>query len=160
MLNKSVLLETSFFIRLLNPNDPLARQAEGYFRYFQQEQYPMLISTVSIAEFCVRGNIDQLPLKNIRILPFNTIHAVRAGELAAAVFASKGRNMLLDRTIIPNDTKLFAQADSETSIGYYVTSDSESGKVHTLLRQAGQSPRFQFVDLKIPHTEVFGTLGF
>lgn len=160
MTNKSVLLETSFFIRLLNPDDPLARQAEGYFRYFQQEQYPMLISTVSIAEFCVLGKLDMLPLKNIRVLPFNTIHAVRAGEFAAAVFASKGRNLLLQRNIIPNDTKLFAQADSEASIGYYLTSDSESGKVHTLLQQAEQNPRFQFVDLKIPHTEVFGTLGF
>ncbi|OGX91591.1 hypothetical protein [Hymenobacter coccineus] len=160
MLNKSVLLETSFFIRLLNPSDPLARQAEGYFRYFQQEQYPMLISTVSIAEFCVLGALDQLPLKNLRVLPFNVVHAVRAGEFAAAVFASKGRNLLLNRNIIPNDTKLFAQADSEASIGYYLTSDSESGKVHTLLRQTGQNPRFQFVDLKTPHTEVFGTLGF
>lgn len=67
MLNKSVLLETSFFIRLLNPNDPLARQAEGYFRFFQQEKYAMLISTVSIAEFCVIGSLDQLPLKNLQV---------------------------------------------------------------------------------------------
>lgn len=117
-MNKSVLLDTGFFIRLLNTTDPLSRQTENYFRFFLQEQYPLLISTVSIAEFCVRGSLDQLPLKNLRILPFNTLHAVRAGELAATIFASKGRSLLTERTIIPNDTKLFAQADTEPAIGF------------------------------------------
>lgn len=157
-MNKSVLLDTGFFIRLLNTNDPLSRQTESYFRFFLQEQYPLLISTVSIAEFCVRGSLDQLPLKNLRILPFNTLHAVRAGELAAAIFASKGRSILTERTIIPNDTKLFAQADTESGIGFYLSSDTESNKVFTLLKREGKHPRFQFLDLHIPHSEIFGLL--
>lgn len=160
MANPGVLLDTSFFIRLLNTNDPLAQRAEGYFRFFQQEQYPMLISTVSIAEFCVRGRLDQLPLRNLRILPFNVPHAVRAGELAAAVFASKGRALLADRTIIPNDTKLFAQADSEPTIAFYLSSDGESRKVYAMLEREKARPRFRFIDLQVPHGETFGTLGF
>ncbi len=157
-MNKSVLLDTGFFIRLLNTTDPLSRQTENYFRFFLQEQYPLLISTVSIAEFCVRGSLDQLPLKNLRILPFNTLHAVRAGELAATIFASKGRSLLTERTIIPNDTKLFAQADTEPAIGFYLSSDVESNKVFTLLKREGKHPRFQFLDLHIPHSEIFGLL--
>lgn len=157
-MNKSVLLDTGFFIRLLNTTDPLSRQTENYFRFFLQEQYPLLISTVSIAEFCVRGSLDQLPLKNLRILPFNTLHAVRVGELAATIFASKGRSLLTERTIIPNDTKLFAQADTEPAIGFYLSSDVESNKVFTLLKREGKHPRFQFLDLHIPHSEIFGLL--
>lgn len=33
MMHKSVLLDTSFFIRFLNDKDPLFKNADGYFRY-------------------------------------------------------------------------------------------------------------------------------
>ncbi len=80
MAHKAVLLDTSFFLRFLNDADPLFRNADGYFRYFIQQKIDMIISTISIAEYCVGGNVHELPLKNLQILPFNLDHARRTGE--------------------------------------------------------------------------------
>jgi len=33
------------------------------------------VSTISIAEYCVRGSLDELPLMNVQIIPFNLDHA-------------------------------------------------------------------------------------
>ena len=45
-----VLLDTSFFIRLLNEEDPLHNNALGYFRYFLEHDFMIKISTIAIAE--------------------------------------------------------------------------------------------------------------
>lgn len=37
MMLKSVLLDTSFFLRFLNEKDPLFENADGYFRYFLEK---------------------------------------------------------------------------------------------------------------------------
>lgn len=78
-MKHSVLLDTSFFIRLLNDVDPLHNNAKEYFRYFLENSVQTKISTISIAEYCVKGNIDELPLRNLQIVPFNLDHAKRAG---------------------------------------------------------------------------------
>lgn len=117
----------------------------------------MIISTISIAEYCVAGDINELPLRNIQILPFNVDHAKRAGEFASIIFQQKNKLKLNERNIIPNDTKLFAQADCEKSIELYLSSDSESIKIYTLLKQETNS-KFQFIDLKTPHHQIFGVL--
>lgn len=157
MTHKAVLLDTSFFIRFLNDSDPLFKNADGYFRYFLQKEITMMVSTVSIAEYCVGGDVHELPLRNLQILPFNLDHSKRTGELARIVFQNKGRLQLKERNIIPNDTKLFAQADIEKSIQHYLSSDTESLKIYNLLRQE-IAPKFQFIDLKIPFNETFGLL--
>lgn len=115
MTHKAVLLDTSFFIRFLNDSDPLFKNADGYFRYFLQKEITMMISTISIAEYCVGGDVHELPLRNLQIVPFNLDHSKRTGELARIVFQNKGKLKLKERNIIPNDTKLFAQADCEKS---------------------------------------------
>lgn len=158
MINKSVLLDTSFFLRFLNDEDPLYSHADGYFRYFIREGINMHISTISIAEYCVRGAISELPLKNLQILPFNVSHAQRTGEFARTVFAHKNKLDLTNRVLIPNDSKLFAQADTEPSIAYYLTSDTESQKIYNLLYSQPAKPRFQFLNLRIPPGEAFGML--
>jgi hypothetical protein len=157
MARKAVLLDTSFFLRFLNDSDPLFNHADDYFRYFIGNNIAMLISTISIAEYCVGGSVSELPLKNLQILPFNFKHAERAGAFARIVFQHKNKLKLSERTIIPNDTKLFAQADSESAIEFYLSSDSESQKVYNLLKQT-DAPKFQFIDLKIPCRETFGHL--
>ncbi len=55
MTHKAVLLDTSFFIRFLNEGDPLFKNADSYFRYFLEKEMVMMISTISIAEYCVGG---------------------------------------------------------------------------------------------------------
>ncbi len=157
MARKAVLLDTSFFLRFLNDSDPLFKHADDYFRYFIGNNIAMLISTISIAEYCAGGSVNELPLKNLQILPFNFKHAERAGAFARIVFQHKNKLKLSERTIIPNDTKLFAQADSESAIEFYLSSDSESQKVYNLLKQT-DVPKFQFIDLKIPCRETFGYL--
>lgn len=156
-MHKGVLLDTSFFIRLLDKTDSLHENAKEYFRYFSEHDFSMVISTISIAEYCVGGDINELPLKNLQILPFNLDHAKRTGEFAKIVFQNKKTLKLKERNIIPNDTKLFAQADTDLTIDFYLSSDSESAKIFSLLKQH-TNPKFQFVNLATPYTETFGVL--
>ena len=157
MTHKAVLLDTSFFLRFLNDIDPLFKNADGYFRYFLQKEITMMISTISIAEYCVGGDVHELPLRNLQIVPFNLDHSKRTGEFAKIVFQNKGKLKLKERNIIPNDTKIFAQADCEKAIEFYLSSDTESNKIYNLLRQE-TTPKFQFIDLNTPHNETFGLL--
>lgn len=156
-MHSAVLLDTSFFLRFLNERDPLFENADGYFRYFIQNDIRMMISTISVAEYCVGGDVHELPLRNLQIVPFNLDHAKRTGEFAKIVFQNKNKLKLKERNIIPNDTKLFAQADREKSISYYLSSDTESIKIFNLLT-IESNPNFQFIDLHIPFSQTFGVL--
>jgi hypothetical protein len=109
-MKHSVLLDTSFFIRLLNENDSLHSNALGYFKYFLEKDITLKCSTISIAEYCVRGSFDELPWRNLQVVPFNFNHGVKAGEFAKIIFTEKNKIDLNNRNIIPNDSKLFAQA--------------------------------------------------
>lgn len=157
MTHRAILLDTSFFLRFLNDSDPLFKNADGYFRYFLQKEISMMMSTISIAEYCVGGDVHELPLRNLQIVPFNLDHSKRTGEFAKIVFRNKGKLKLKERNIIPNDTKLFAQADCEKAIEFYLSSDTESFKIYNLIKQE-TTPKFQFIDLHIPYNETFGLL--
>ena len=122
----SVLLDTSFFARLLNDEDILHTNAKGYFEYFLKKNITLKVSTISIAEYCVKGKVEELPLENLQIVPLNVDHATKTGAFARAIFEENGRSIdkLSPRDIIPNDAKLFAQANLDDSITHFVTSDS------------------------------------
>lgn len=155
----SVLLDTSFFIRLLNDTDPLHNNAKGYYKYFLENDVIMKISTISIAEFCVRDEIENLPLDTLQIIPFNLEHAKIAGKFARAIFQQKSITGIdiTPRAIIPNDSKLFAQCHVDKTSQFYITSDTESGKTISLLNNEIKT-NFTFVDISNPVNEVFGTL--
>ena len=158
-----VLLDTSFFIRLLNPEDRLHKNAVGYYRYFLEHDIILKISTIAIAEYCVRGDMFDLPLKNMIVLPFNINHSVKAGKMMAHVYEEKKRRgvVMPQRAIIPNDTKMFAQADVEDDICYYATADAECGKVYDMLKAGkGCCPSFKFIDISIPFSSYFGEFEF
>ena len=157
-MNNGVLLDTSFFLRFLNDEDPLCENANSYFKFFIQKGLDMVISTISIAEYCVGGSIAELPLRNLQILPFNFDHSKRTGEFARIVFQHKKKLRLRERAVIPNDSKLFAQADAENGIRYYLSSDTESVKIYQLIKSKVKT-KFQFIDLKIPCHETFGLLN-
>ncbi len=158
-MKHSVLLDTSFFIRLLNDEDPLHKNARDYFKYFMNQGVQARMSTISIAEYCVKGSIQELPLRNLFIVPFNLDHAKQAGKFAEAIFTQKKitRVELSPRAIIPNDSKLFAQADCEATTTHFVTSDRRSLQTYSLL-SSQIKPRFQIVDISAPYHEVFGIL--
>ena len=117
----------------------------------------MLISTISIAEYCVRGDVHELPLKNLQIIPFNLDHAKRTGEFAAHVFDHKKSLDLGNRNIIPNDTKLFAQADTIHSVDYYLSSDVKSLDIYNILKPTF-NPSFLFLNLNNTYQQSFGLL--
>lgn len=83
----------------------------------------------------------------------------KTGDFAKIAFEAKkkGRLDVATRNIIPNDAKLFAQADCEKAVSIYLSSDTESEKIYKLLRQT-ITPKFQFVNLNIPYHETFGVL--
>jgi hypothetical protein len=158
-MHKSVLLDTSFFIRLLNDEDPLHHNAKDYFKYFLDNDIVLKISTISIAEYCVGGSLDQLPLRNIQVLPFNIDHAKRTGEFAKAMFDEKRMNKetIKPRAIIPNDAKLFAQSDQDKTIDFFVTSDTRSKRTYRLLSNRIE-PAFEIIDIRTPYHQQFGIL--
>ncbi len=137
----SILLDTSFFIRLLNKKERLHSNARGYFQYFVDKECTMKISTISVAEYCVRGNRNDLPFKHLEVVPFNIDHARQTGTYADILFKDKGikDDDLLPRAIISNDSKLFAQAHLDPDVDYYITSDGRSEKLFPLSRKV---PRF------------------
>ena len=158
-MTHSVLLDTSFFIRLLNDEDSLHQNARDYFKYFLDQEITIKVPTISIAEYCVKGSIEELPLMNIQIVPFNLDHAKKAGEFANIIFEEKKLSAedLKPRAIIPNDSKLFAQADTDKSITHFVTSDSRSQGTLKLLKNRIK-PRFEIIDINNPYHQIFGVL--
>jgi predicted nucleic acid-binding protein len=154
---RGILLDTSFFIRLLNEKDPLHKNALGYYRYFLENNYTLKCSTISIAEYCVKGTYDELPLNDVQLLPFNFNHAIQAGRFAKIIFDNKKRLDIAQRNIIPNDTKLFAQADTEKNIDAFASSDEECIKILNLLKQQ-EKISFNVINIRVPYTTHFGLL--
>ena len=52
--NKIVFCDTGFVIRLLDRTSELHENALGYFRYFLENDYLIRMSTIAVAEFCVK----------------------------------------------------------------------------------------------------------
>ena len=65
--------------------------------------------------------------------------------------------VITPRTVVPNDTKMFAQADLEDEITHYVSADSEATKVFSLINEEYKM-KFAYVDISVPHRQVFGEL--
>jgi len=107
----------------------------------------------------VLGRLDDLPLKNIQIIPFNLDHAVKTGEFAKIIFTENklAQEKLSPRAIIPNDSKLFAQADLDKSITHFVTSDTRSKNTLEELKK-GLHPKFDIIDISTPYNLTFGIL--
>ncbi len=158
-MKHSVLLDTSFFIRLLNDEDPLHKNAVGYFRYFLENEISLKVSTISIAEYCVHGKLDDLPLNNVQIVPFNLKDAERTGEFAKIIFIENKISLkkLFPRAIIPNDSKLFAQADLDKTVSHFVTSDFRSKNTFKMLKKS-TIPKFEIIGIDVPYTHTFGVL--
>lgn len=154
-----VLCDTSFLIRWAKPNDALHPAAHSYLKFLVEGGHDLYVSTIALAEYAVGDAIANLPLRYFRILPFNMDHAQQAGEFARAVFeARKTLPVSLEqRAVVPNDTKLFAQADVVPGITHYLTADRECEKVYNLLMLV-RMPRFQFVHLSTPWHRTFGEL--
>ena len=89
------------------------------------------------------------------------LSSVATRTLAADPVPSRSKKTLPvsleQRAVVPNDTKLFAQADVVPGITHYLTADRECEKVYNLLMLV-RMPRFQFVHLSTPWHRTFGEL--
>lgn len=158
-ISLGVLCDTSFLVCLNRSSEALHSHARGYLKYLMGIQAPIYVSTIALAEYSVRDSISNLPMRYLRVLPFNIDHAQRAGEFARIAFTK--RNQLpadeAQRVIIPNDTKMFAQADVNPSITHYLTADQKCEKVDSFIRE-DTSVGFNILPLKVPHHLAFGEL--
>jgi predicted nucleic acid-binding protein len=155
----SVLLDTSFFLRFLNTQNPLHGNAMAYFKYFLDHDFILKISTIAMAEFCVAAAINDLPLLNLQIVPFNYNHAIKAGEFMRVVFNHRKQQStptVSSRVIIPNDTKMFAQADVE-QVESFVSSDTEAQKIFAIINKVAPV-HFNFIDINTPCHQTYGRL--
>ena len=155
---KVAMLDTSFLIRLLKEDDPLHSSAKTYFQYFLENKFVLFVSTVAVAEYCVKGKLDQLPFECVRVIPFNLDHAEKAGDFAHILYQAKDKGQYSpeQRLIIPNDTKIFAQASSVGAL-YFVTADTEASKTIAILAQE-RGFSVVHVDIHEPLSSFSGTL--
>lgn len=154
------MLDTSFLIRLMKEDDPLHDAAVDYYQYLLEKEYVLFVSTIALAEYCVKGKLDQIPFDNLRVVPFNLDHSSIAGEFAASLYAARNQGEYTPehRLIIPNDTKIFAQAASINAV-YLVTADTKSGKAMSKLSEKNQF-KVQHLDIHKSVAEAFGLLLF
>jgi predicted nucleic acid-binding protein len=155
-----VLLDTSFILRLVKPGDALHQNVQAWFRELLGHNVPMYLSTIVVAEYCVKGDVGELPLTNLRLLPFNMVHAMRAGPFTATLLQQRKRDGAEDRTVVLNDVKLLAQAETSPPISHFLTKDLRFASRMQALRQGGHVLRTTVLDLNIPMADALGMLDF
>lgn len=157
---RGVLVDTSFVIRLLKPDDALHGNARSWFKELLDRNVPMYLSTIVIAEWCVKGAFDELPLRNMRVLPFNVDHARRAGPLMDVLLRVREQGEREERNIVLNDVKLLAQAEATAGISHILTKDGGYARRIASLGKEGQVVSTQVLDLNVPMAESLGRLDF
>lgn len=117
----SVLLDTSFLITFSDPARANHAVAADYYRECVRRQVRMYLSTIVISEYQVKQAINDLPLRNFVVLPFNVDHAMRCGLIVRQM----QRDPVDDRVRVKDDFKLLAQCDCE-AISYVVSEDAST----------------------------------
>lgn len=117
----SVLLDTSFLISFSDPARPHHTAALSYYRECVRRQIPMYLSTIVISEFQVKQAVNDLPLRNFVVLPFNVDHAMKCG----LNIRNMARDPEDDRVRVKDDFKLLAQCDCE-AISHLISEDAST----------------------------------
>ena len=117
----SALLDTSFLISFADSSRPNHSAAIAYYRECVRRQIPMYLSTVVISEFQVKQAVNDLPLRNFVVLPFNIDHAMKCGLL----IRNMARDIEDDRVRVKDDFKLVAQCDCE-AISHLLSEDAST----------------------------------
>ena len=93
----------------------------------------MYLSTIVISEFQVKQAINDLPMRNFVVLPFNVDHAMSCG----LIIRTMPRDPEDDRVRVKDDFKLIAQCDCEI-ISHLLTEDANTlAKYLNRARDAG-----------------------
>ena len=117
----SALLDTSFLISLSDPARKHHEAARLYFRGCIDRRVPMYLSSIVVSEYQVKQAINDLPLRNFIVLPFNIDHAMACGLLVRAL----PRDSADDRVRVKDDFKLIAQCQCD-SVSHVLTEDANT----------------------------------
>lgn len=154
----SVLVDSSFCIRLLKKDDEFHNNAVEYFEYFLESGIELFLSTIVVSEYAVGDNPDNLLSLNVfRLLEFDYKDAKFAGEFYAQLKNNSELRESEQRKVIINDIKLFAQIHNR-QIDAYITKDRKSlGKMINPLKES-HNLKFEFIDLSTPLNDKLGRL--
>lgn len=147
----SIMLDTSFCIRLLKADDEFHQNTVDYFQYFLENRIVIYISSIVIAEYSVKDDPRHLPLSKMRIVPFDFDDASKAGEyhniIAKEVPPKIDRN--ISRQSIKDDCKILSQIINRQIQGY-ITKDKKS--FNSIITPVLQKTGFQLtlIDLTTP----------
>jgi predicted nucleic acid-binding protein len=153
----SILLDTSFCIRLLKQDDPLHTNAYEYFQYFLENKIEMYLSTIVISEYSVKDDITNLPLQTMKIIPFDFLDGKIAGEFYSILTNNKTNIEGIERLVVKDDCKLIAQIYNR-KIEAYITKDRKSFSKFFEPLQKEKGFSLLFLDLTIPLKDFKGEL--
>ncbi len=153
----SVLLDTSFCIRLLKSNDDLHQNAKDYFKYFLEKKIEIYLSSIVVAEYSVKDDPANLPLEFAKIIPFDFFDGKTAGEFHSILLNNKEQIANLERNVIKDDCKLIAQLFNR-NINGYITNDRKSFNQIIAPIQSSKKFAIELIDLAIPLKDFKGEL--
>ncbi len=153
----SILLDTSFCIRLLKSNDDLHQNAKDYFKYFLEKKIEIYLSSIVVAEYSVKDDPANLPLEFVKIIPFDFFDGKTAGEFHSILLGHREQVANIERNVIKDDCKLIAQIFNRNVQGY-ITKDRKSFRQIIEPIKESRSFSLQLLDLEIPLIEFKGEL--
>lgn len=153
----SVMLDTSYCIRLMDNSDTLHPNALAYFRYFLTEKITIHLSTIAIAEYAVGDDPANLPLDKLQLETFDFFDAKIAGNFHSTLKGNQSNIQNYNRRIIANDVKMLAQLHNR-QIDAIITKDVASYSSFIQPLTNGGLINVRFLDLNIPLNTVLGQL--
>jgi predicted nucleic acid-binding protein len=153
----SVMLDTSFCIRLMDKSDPLHQNALDYYKYFLTEKITMHISTIAVAEYAVGDDPANLPLNNLQIETFDFLDGETAGSFHKELSGNSNNIEGYNRRIIANDVKILAQIKTK-KIDAVISKDLNSLRKYINPLTNRSLLDLKFIDLNIPLNQALGQL--
>lgn len=154
---KSVMLDTSFCIRLLDGTDSLHTNAMEYFRHFRDEGITIHLSTIAVAEYAVGDDPANLPATFVQIETFDFRDAATAGILHQNLYGNKANIQGYNRRIVANDVKILSQIKNR-NIEAVISKDVASYSKYIKPLTAGGHIGVKFLDLNLPLATSLGQL--
>lgn len=147
---KSVLIDTSFLIRLLKKENDLYQNAQDYFKYFRENKIDVYLSSIVIGEYCVKDKIESIPLKFFKQISFDLRDAKFSGIFTGILLKDKDLRENTERILIKEDCKLISQVYTR-NINAYITKDVSSlNKIIKPIQAVYTDFIFEFIDLNMP----------
>lgn len=133
-MNNSVLLDTSYLISLMDDTRTHHSKAKAFYQYFIENKFPMILSSIVTSEFTIKQSISDLPLNNLRPLPFN----IPDSHHISSLFEEKFKGYTSGRVSVKDDYKIVSQC-SFNKITYLITEDSDLCTLLNSLNSEGKS---------------------